>query len=201
MKKNRPRIKNEWLLWLFATGKILVRPLPSTFQELAEYPNIHFALVIVWLVGAELVAFAADWLLGNGVKIVSLISGIFIVPLTLLIWVFCIHTLYLKMFHRKMDRYMPLLFVMAASLMASEILSVLMVGIYKTFLPQIGPYLVWINTVYLVVLIVIAACGVLTLKLWQSVVATLLGALMAGLLSLLFQAFTGGMLSTMPRLF
>ena len=122
--------------------------------------------------------------------------GVFCALDFVLFFVFCLHLLVKRLFHRKQDHYEQILYLSAGIMLPFMALNILTARI-----PFVGLILSWVVVVYILGLMAIAIKAVTDLKAGQAISVVLLGSLMAGVGFLCITVFLVLFLDTIPEFF
>ena len=183
--------------WFETTWKILVRPLPSTFLNESKKSKNKLASAILWIEIGFIFLYSANYLLfRHPEKFVTVLGVLFIMPFVFLFYVFCMNTIYMRVFHRKTSKYDELLYSMTSIYILFMLLLVLLSAI-----PMIGAYANWVSFVYALILLVIAVRGITKLKVWESIVTVIVSTILGGAGFLCIPAIIGSLMTTVPKVF
>jgi hypothetical protein len=174
--ENKSTFTEDFLHQLSIVGKILVKPIPSTFRGILEYPNIRMTATVVLLVIARL-----------GVNTIALIQGneffdesTVAIPVYLLLLAYTTGSMCKDFFrgqkHLFKQFFLALVAIYFASLFINGVLTSLML-VFDNF-REWAPRLV---LVYQFILTVIAVHAIADLNLWKSTFAVMIGHVVAGL--------------------
>ena len=184
--------------WLITFGMIIIKPVPDTFLEESKKAKGKLPGVIAWVVFATCIAHLSIYLNFHYVySLGTIILTIIVFPVILLFFVFCVHRLYQRSFHRNKDYYQELLYIMVG-------IFVPIFGIMSSLIsliPQIGEAFSIILSVYSVFLAIIAVKAITKLKLWQAGVSVVVGFVLAAAGVLVIPAILLSLMSTIPRVF
>ena len=183
--------------WLGTFGKIIVHPTAGTFRDEAKKApgklGSAIAWIVVFVITYQVVEYVAGELL---IDMYSAFVNVILLPIGFLFFVFCIHLLVKRLFHRKQDHYEEILYLSAGIMLPFMALNILTGRI-----PVVGLILSWVVDVYTLGLMVIAIKAVTGLKAGQAIRVVLLGSLMAGVGFLCIAIFLLQFLDTIPEFF
>ena len=125
-----------------------------------------------------------------------MLLALIFLPIVFLFYVYCVNFLYIRMFRRKKSYYDELLYLMTCILVISAVINSVI-----SFLPLQCRFICWIPIIYGLVLNVIAVKSIISLKIWESVLTVVIGAILAmgGLICI--PLFMISMLNSIPRMF
>ena len=126
----------------------------------------------------------------------GVLLALIFLPIVFLFYVYCVNFLYIRMFRRKKSYYDELLYLMTCILVISAVINSVI-----SFLPLQCRFICWIPIIYGLVLNVIAVKSIISLKIWESVLTVVIGAILAmgGLICI--PLFMISMLNSIPRMF
>jgi uncharacterized membrane protein YkvA (DUF1232 family) len=161
--------------WLRAFCQALIRPTEETFKALSKRAKDTTSASLAWLAASTtytcvlfFVRFGTD-ALSLGGAILSIVA----VPVAFLIYSYFINLAYRHIFQRRH-------YVHEQVLYATTVVYVPMQFILMplSILPNIGPYLGWAGSAYLLFLMIVSIRSVLHVKFYQSVVLVVLGVIL-----------------------
>lgn len=160
--------------WLNALGRILLRPTPATFRQLADDAEGKFAGLILWLVITASVNYAIGNLVTGGALLAStLFLAIILIPVAVLIWATAVHLVYQRVLRRKKEYHLEFVYVLGCIAILTLTLNTVGYAV-----PVVGPFLAGGAYLYGLVIASIAVQAITKLNPWPSVGAVLLGSLL-----------------------
>lgn len=182
--------------WLVTFWKVLTRPLPDTFIQEAEKADGKLLSVWGWLVFVYLsVLLGVYFTYGRLPPVPAMLLLFMLFPLVFLVFVFGIHLVSQKVFHRKKNHYNQLLYLMTAIFVPFTI-----VDLFVGYLPNVGVYLHGVIVFYMVALMVVAVKTIVKLRAWESIVTILLALLLAAGGMVCIPIFVLSLIGVLPRL-
>jgi hypothetical protein len=183
--------------WLVTFGKIIIRPSAGTFRTEAKKAKGKLGSALAWIVALTIAYHLINYVArGYNDPIDYVLSTLFIVPIEFIFFVFCIHLLSKRIFHRKQVFYEEIVYLMAGILIPFMSINFL-VGL----IPDIGSILNWAVILYIPVLMVIAINAVTSLSLGQTIVVVVLSLVLAGVGAFCIPLFFFRFISTIPKFF
>lgn len=160
--------------WLISFAKVLFRPTPRTFVELAENASGKFSTAVFWLfVTAVFSYLLSHFISEDKPSIGGLLVLILAVPFATLTWATSIHFCYQKLFKQSKDLLLELIYALTCIGVVFLILNTALVHI-----PQVGEVMGYLTGVHAFLLAVLAVSSITKLKIWQSVMAVTLGTIL-----------------------
>jgi hypothetical protein len=164
--------------WLAAFWKIIYKPLPQTFLDIAQNAKGKFSSCIAWLVFVAIFSELFNYIFflpkNDFSWLIPTLASVVAVPIEILFYVFWIRTFQRKVFHGETDYYNELLYVIVAIYVV--------MGVMSKFLALIPILLVastWIAYAYFIILTMVAVRAITKLDLWKTIVTVLLSFLLA----------------------
>ncbi len=112
--------------WLITFGMIIVRPLARTYVSEAAKSNGKFPSAVAWMVFYAIVLQVNGSLLGDQAFSVPLtLVAILLLPLAILLFVFCLQFVYRRVFSRAEDHYDELLYLVVGNFVPFAVVSCL----------------------------------------------------------------------------
>ncbi len=181
--------------WLRTFGRVVIRPLPSTFLEEAEKANRKFASAVGWLAFVVVVVHLYLFVVTRVPDtLLAALATVFLVPITFLFFVFCVHLIYRRLFRRKEDHYEELVYLLVGIFVPFVFVN-LLVGVY---VPSNIP--LYVALIYTTGVMVVAVGAITKLKLWQAALTIMLSLTVASLAFFCIGAFIVSLIGTVPRM-
>ncbi len=183
--------------WLTTIGMIFIKPFPKTFLSESGKAKGKLPSAIAWIV---LIVISFHLLLYIAYRFVypvfTILASILLVPVIFLFYVFCVHILYKRLFHRKADHYDELLYLMVSIFVPFTLVAILLL-----LIPKVGSALSIISMIYAVMLVAIAVKTITKLSIAKALITVIFGTLIALLGYILIPAFVFGLMNTVPKAF
>ena len=170
---------------------ILFKPIPGTYQKIAEDANGKLGESIIWLI---ILGPIMEISARNEFNILRITISMFSVPLLILIFSNFLQLSLHKIFHRKKYLYDELLYASTLIFVVISLLQSILLFFFKTF---------WLNifSIYGIILIIIAIKTYTNLKTWQAIVSTLISSILTVLAALCVLIFIMLLIGTVPQIF
>jgi len=182
--------------WFSTFKQILFSPTQATFALEAGKARGKLASAIVWLDILVVFGVLDDYFLNRRwPSIFTMLFVMLIFPIILLFFVFCLHFLYQRLFHRKKDCYAELLYLFVGIFVPFMIAN----GIAVLFHGSIAKIIAGGLLIYPFILLIVALKAVTRLTLWQSILTVLLGSLIAAVGYFCIPIFFLSLMNTIPR--
>jgi len=173
---NKSTFAENFPIQFSMVGKILVKPIPSTFRNILDYPEIRITETIVLLVIARLGVNTIEFVKGNE----FFTEWTSAIPIYLLLLAYTTGSMCKDFFRGQKHLFKQLFLALVAIYFASIFINGALTGLTFAFdsFQDVAPRLV---LVYQVVLTVIAVHAIADLNLWKSTFAVMIGHVVAGL--------------------
>jgi len=177
--------------------RVLFRPTPSTFEDLAKDCERKLPPLFLWfLVSLSAGCIAGSRALWTSPEFTGILMTIIIVPLGIILWAISVQWIAGWIFRRKKDRRLELAcalgWVSIAGFLANSLVSLI---------PGIGSILAHAANVYFLALAAIAVHAITKLKVWESAAAAILGAVIGLVATLCALVFGFSLLRTTSGMF
>ena len=187
-------IVTDWFVSIF---KIFFFPTEKTFLEEAQKADGKFWGAVVWLV---LLTLFGVWFLvfnfGATYNPFAILAIILLLPIIFLFYVFCIHLIYQRFFHRKKYVYNEILY-----LMVCIIAPITVVNSYAGLIPNFGTTASWVTILYGAFLVIAAIRAVCKLTIPQSIAVFVFATILGGVGFFCIPTFFMGLLGSVPGMF
>lgn len=185
------------LKWIPAFCKIVIKPNEAVIRNEGQKTKHVMAGLVFWSVLVSVMQKLFEVVvLGIPTNPASAISLMVLLPIILIFFVYILHYLYLKLFHRKKVYHEQMLFILP-----NIILGLTIVQYILDLIPGVGLYLGYLANLYMLILLIQAVKAITRLKLFQSITVVILSVIISGVSAIFIIGFFHGLVTTVPRVF
>lgn len=164
----------EFDVWLKDFADVTIRPFPNTFSRIAEHSQDKWIGGSFWLAVLMAIVSVSPILVGQPVAFALMVFGAVLLPIGALLWAACLNYLTNRLSYRTRNLHDKLYYSLVCILIPTTL-----IGLIVAFFPIPFGILNLIVLLYQLLLIGIAVQAITKLKLWQTVVVTVLGSTIA----------------------